>query len=75
MRWCVGIGFRGGRWLLRIFGRSLFLVIPGEVNRMSRAMLHDPAVYADPGRFWPERYLSAESAPDPGLYAFGFGRR
>ncbi|KAK0720138.1 cytochrome P450 [Lasiosphaeris hirsuta] len=42
------------------------------------AMLHDESVYADPFRFWPERYLDKEAGgngePLP-VGNFGFGRR
>ncbi|TFY75063.1 hypothetical protein EWM64_g8950 [Hericium alpestre] len=41
-------------------------------------LLHNPAVYADPERFYPERYLGVDGkAPeeDPRNYCFGFGRR
>jgi cytochrome P450 len=42
------------------------------------AMLHDESVYADPFRFWPERYLPKEQGgngePFP-VGNFGFGRR
>ncbi|KZV75110.1 cytochrome P450 [Peniophora sp. CONT] len=42
------------------------------------AMLHDPAVYANPDAFVPERFIENESAsaePDPRACFFGFGRR
>jgi cytochrome P450 len=42
------------------------------------AMCHDERVYKEPGRFWPERYLSREEGgngePMP-VGNFGFGRR
>ncbi|KAL3494971.1 cytochrome P450 [Aspergillus germanicus] len=37
--------------------------------------LHDPAVYADPESFDPDRYLAPRSEPDPAGDAFGYGRR
>ncbi|VTT78182.1 unnamed protein product [Fusarium fujikuroi] len=37
--------------------------------------LHDPEVYADPDAFDPERFLTPRDEPDPGLHAFGYGRR
>ncbi|KAJ5623806.1 hypothetical protein N7510_000115 [Penicillium lagena] len=39
---------------------------------------HDPATYAVPSKFEPERFLAsdaADSAPDPHDVSFGFGRR
>jgi Cytochrome P450 len=42
------------------------------------AMMHDPKVYSDPFRFWPDRYLPKEEGgngePLP-IGHFGFGRR
>lgn len=35
----------------------------------------DPAVYHDPERFMPERYLAPFGEPDPAGFVFGFGRR
>ncbi|KAG9095311.1 hypothetical protein FRC06_009940 [Ceratobasidium sp. 370] len=40
-----------------------------------RGLLHDPAVYSNPDKFRPDRYFGDEPAPNPALYAFGFGRR
>ncbi|CAG9987134.1 unnamed protein product [Clonostachys byssicola] len=37
--------------------------------------LHDPDIYANPDSFDPTRYLSPRNEPDPGAFAFGFGRR
>ncbi|VUC35883.1 unnamed protein product [Clonostachys rosea] len=37
--------------------------------------LHDPDVYKDPDSFDPTRYLPPRNEPDPGAFAFGFGRR
>lgn len=37
--------------------------------------LHDPAVYADPASFDPDRFLAPRNEPDPGNEAFGYGRR
>ncbi|KAJ1303739.1 hypothetical protein OPQ81_008163 [Rhizoctonia solani] len=39
------------------------------------AMLHNPEIYPDPYKFKPERFLGDDPAPDPAMYAFGFGRR
>ncbi|PHH61031.1 hypothetical protein CDD81_853 [Ophiocordyceps australis] len=36
---------------------------------------HDPAVYADPDAFCPERYLEPRKEPDILDFAFGYGRR
>ncbi|KAL7907041.1 cytochrome P450 [Trichoderma velutinum] len=36
---------------------------------------HDPAVYADPDKFAPERFLAPRNEPDPRWAVFGFGRR
>ncbi|KZV73575.1 cytochrome P450 [Peniophora sp. CONT] len=41
-------------------------------------MLHDPAVYANPLNFEPERFISSPGKPaeqDPRVCCFGFGRR
>lgn len=35
----------------------------------------DPAVYHEPERFMPERYLAPLHEPDPAGFVFGFGRR
>lgn len=37
--------------------------------------LHDPAVYADPASFDPQRFLAPRNEPDPTADAFGYGRR
>ncbi|TDZ33843.1 Multifunctional cytochrome P450 monooxygenase [Colletotrichum spinosum] len=37
--------------------------------------LHDPATYADPDAFDPDRYLAPRNEPDPTDEAFGYGRR
>jgi len=38
-------------------------------------MLHDPATYANPMEFNPERFLGDHPEQDPRIMAFGFGRR
>ena len=50
---------------------------PFSVNPTStfhRGMLHDPAVFAEPDRFHPERWLSPDAPAFP-IQAFGFGAR
>ena len=42
--------------------------------------MHDPDIYEDPEVFRPERFirdgkLDFSTAPDPGRFVFGFGRR
>ncbi|OBZ78238.1 O-methylsterigmatocystin oxidoreductase [Grifola frondosa] len=39
------------------------------------AMTHDPAIYADPHIFRPERHLDKAPPKDPRDFAFGFGKR
>ncbi|KAF9647047.1 cytochrome P450 [Thelephora ganbajun] len=38
-------------------------------------ILHDPATYADPFEFNPERFLGDHPEPEPRVTAFGYGRR
>ncbi|TFK27924.1 cytochrome P450 [Coprinopsis marcescibilis] len=40
-----------------------------------RMMLHNPAVYPEPEKFIPERFLTGEEIFNPYEIAFGFGRR
>lgn len=39
------------------------------------SFLHDPAVYADPSSFNPDRFLPPRNEPDPAGEIFGYGRR
>ncbi|CAE6464362.1 unnamed protein product [Rhizoctonia solani] len=39
------------------------------------AIMHDPALYPDPYKFDPERYLKDQPETDPRRFMFGFGRR
>ena len=41
---------------------------------IQRAMMHDPAVFTEPDRFHPERWLSPDAPAFPNQ-AFGFGAR
>jgi hypothetical protein len=40
-----------------------------------RWFTHDPAVYASPMDFRPERFLGEKPEPDPRTWTFGYGRR
>lgn len=45
---------------------------------LTRAVLHDPALYPSPDEVIPERYLNRSDQflnPDPQDFAFGYGRR
>ena len=39
-----------------------------------RGMLHDPNIFTEPDRFYPERWFSS-NVPDFPIQAFGFGAR
>ena len=41
---------------------------------ISRAMMHDPAIFPEPDRFYPERWLSPDAPAYP-ITGFGFGLR
>ena len=48
-------------------------------EHLTRACMHDPEVYADPGDFRPERFIHDgkldTSVRDPAAFVFGYGRR
>ncbi|KIH89747.1 cytochrome p450 monooxygenase [Sporothrix brasiliensis 5110] len=52
--------------------RGMFIAAGAYVYANARAITHDPAVYADPDAFVPERYARGEPLP---VGQFGFGRR
>ena len=41
----------------------------------SRALAHDPAVYANPHAFNPDRFMGTQPEMDPRSFVFGWGRR
>ena len=51
---------------------SIFLP---RFNFTNREIMHDPATYANPMEFNPERFLGNHPEPDPRATGFGFGRR
>ena len=60
------------------YARMMCARSSSEMSYTRRAILHDPAVYPDPDRVDPERYLRPRKDsinPDPRSFAFGFGRR
>ena len=48
---------------------------PPWFNLTNREILHDPATYANPMAFNPERFLGDHPEPNPRVATFGFGRR
>ena len=55
-------------------GAFVVSILCTSVSIISRGMMHDPAVFPEPDRFFPERWLApgAPTYPNP---AFGFGAR
>ncbi|KAF9026341.1 cytochrome P450 [Hymenopellis radicata] len=61
-----------------VYGPDGYFIPKGAVVLQNLwQMCHDPAVYANPAVFCPERFLGGEgeSEPDPREVVFGFGRR
>jgi len=56
-----------------------FRLLATQVIAISRAILHDPTVFAEPLEYQPERYLKDgqlnPNIRNPDCAAFGFGRR
>ena len=58
----------------RVVRPSLGSPFPSLTTMILRGMMHDPAVFAEPDRFYPERWLQPEAPAFPNQ-VFGFGAR
>ena len=59
---------------LSMFSFNSIFPLP-RFNLTNREIMHDPATYANPMEFNPERFLGNHPEPDPRATVFGFGRR
>ena len=77
----MGISFQLERASYRTSGEQFLSCVRSDFSdaRISRAVLHDPDIYPEPDRFYPERFIrDGKLNPDvldPASLVFGFGRR